>query len=253
MRYGTLLTSQSVNMLSKITASKPKKPPAAPRKHERRKDARPDEIIDAALDVFATKGFSAAKLDDIAARAGISKGTLYLYFASKEELLKEVVRLRVASMLERGRELIAHYEGNTTDLLRDFLLEWWQRQGETNLSAIPKIIMSEAGNFPEIARFYHREVIEPAHVMLHSLLKRGVDSGEFAPIDDYDDAIHTVISGVQFVMNWQHSLGPCIEDSHIEPRRFITSFARIISLGFAARPHKALAAKPLKKTPRKSQ
>lgn len=224
-----------------------------PRKRERRKDARPDEIIDAALDVFATKGFTAAKLDDIAARAGISKGTLYLYFVSKEELLKEVVRTRVASMLERGRELISTYEGNTTDLLRDFMLEWWQRQGETNLSAVPKIIMGEAGNFPEIAQFYYQEVIEPAHVMLHALLKRGVDSGEFAPIRNYDDAIHAVISGVQFVMNWKHSLGACIEDKDIEPTRFITNFAHTITRGLAARDEDALAISPApKKTVRKA-
>jgi TetR/AcrR family transcriptional regulator len=250
-------------MLTQPSRSKHNKTTPLPRKRERRKDARPDEIIDAALDVFASKGFSAAKLDDIAARAGISKGTLYLYFASKEELLKEVVRLRVVSMLARGRELIAAYEGSTSNLLHDFMMEWWTLQGETKLSAIPKIIMSEAGNFPEIAQFYHQEVIEPAHVMLHTLLKRGVDSGEFAPINDYDDAIHTVISGVQFVMNWQHSIGACIEDSHIEPRRFITNFARIITLGFAvrtdeiamktARKKTSIKTPPSKTTPKKAR
>jgi TetR/AcrR family transcriptional regulator len=214
------------------------------RKRERRKDARPDEIIDAALDVFADKGFAAAKLDDIAARANISKGTLYLYFASKEELLKAVVRERVVSLLEEGRELVAHYQGSTPALLSEFMLTWWERQGETNSSAIQKIITSEAVNFPEVARFYHKEVIEPAHVILRSLLKRGVDRGEFAPIGNYDDAIHTIVSGVMFVMNWKHSFACCIEDQHIEPKTFIANFAHILIHGLAKRSELPLASAP---------
>jgi TetR/AcrR family transcriptional regulator len=221
-------------MPHKITLDNPEVALAL-RKRERRKDARPAEIIDAALDVFADNGFAAAKLDDIAARANISKGTLYLYFASKEELLKAVVRERVVSLLEEGRELVAHYEGSTPELLSDFMLTWWARQGETNSSAIQKIITSEAVNFPEVARFYHREVIEPAHVILRALLKRGVDRGEFAPIGNYDDAIHAIVSGVMFVMNWKHSFACCIEGQHIEPKEFIANFAHILIHGLAKR------------------
>ncbi len=205
------------------------------RKRERRKDARPSEIIDAALDVFADKGFAAAKLDDIAARAGISKGTLYLYFASKEELLKAVVAERMLSMLDKGREFVAEYEGTTPALLTEFLQLWWELEGETKVSAIPKIIMSEAGNFPEMVQFYYREVIEPAHVILHTLLKRGVDRGEFAPIENYDDAVHAVISGVMFLLNWKHSMGMCMDHQHIEPRQFIANFAHILTHGLAAK------------------
>lgn len=223
------------------------------RKRERRKEARPSEIIDAALDVFGNKGFAAARLDDIASHAGISKGTLYLYFTSKEELLKAAVRERVVSMLEQGRETVANFEGTTADLLKEFLQTWWELEGETNVSAIPKIITSEARNFPDLASFYVQEVIEPAHIILRTLLKRGVDSGEFAPIKDYDDAIHAVISGVIFLFNWKHSVGMCMQTHQIAPQQFIANFADMLINGLAVRGASAKAikaekpAKPAKK------
>ncbi len=201
----------------------------------RRKEARPSEILDAALDVFAEKGFAAARLDEIAARAGVSKGTLYLYFASKEELLKAVVQTDIVGMIAEGRAMIEQFEGPTDALLEAFMQRWWELQGETKSSAIMKIITSEAQNFPEVARFYASEVIEPAHAMLESLLRRGVARGDFAPIEHYADVVHAMVSGVMFLMNWKHSLAPCVGDEHIEPRRFIQTFARLLIDGLAPR------------------
>jgi TetR/AcrR family transcriptional regulator len=84
-------------------------------------------------------------------------------------------------------------------------------------------------------------VIEPAHVILHTLLKRGVDRGEFAPIENYDDAVHAVISGVMFLLNWKHSLGACAGHQPIEPKQFIANFAHILTHGLVAKPVSAKA------------
>ena len=99
---------------------------------ERRKDARPQELLAAALDLFVERGFAATRLDDVAAQAGVSKGTLYLYFANKEELFKAVVRENMLPALGEGEEAIEKCDGNSADLFRDIMLGWWERIGATN-------------------------------------------------------------------------------------------------------------------------
>lgn len=208
----------------------------------RRKDARPSEIIDAALDVFAEKGFAASKLDDIAARAGISKGTLYLYFTSKEELLKGVVREKIVNMIAEGRVFIRDFQGSTADLLREFVLEWWRRKGMTKASAIPKLIMAEAGNFPDIAEYYLNEVICPATEMISSILQRGERSGEFAPIARPQETVFSIMCAVLFVVNWKHSIGPCAPQTLMVPEEFLTNHVTLLLEGLRARPATARAA-----------
>src|SRR5436853_5752139 len=119
----------------------------------RRKDARPEEITAAALDLFAERGYAATRLEDVAARSGVSKGTLYLYFANKEELFKAVVREGIVSPLGEMRSKVDRYEGPTFELMRELMHGWWERVGSTRLSAIAKLLVSEARNFPQIARF----------------------------------------------------------------------------------------------------
>src|SRR5260221_2603731 len=116
-------------------------PAAVPR--QRRKDARPQELLDAALDLFVERGFAATRAEDVAARAGVSKGTLYLYYPSKEELLKEVIRANVINQIAGGEELIRRYEGGTAELLAKVLRIWWERIGETRASGIIKLMTSE--------------------------------------------------------------------------------------------------------------
>ena len=126
---------------------------------ERRKDARPQELLAAALDLFVERGYAATRLDEVAARAGVSKGTLYLYFENKEELFKAVVRENIVAALVDAEDLIAGFEGHSSVLLRKLVVSWWQRIGQTKLSGISKLMMAESGNFPDVARFYHEEVV----------------------------------------------------------------------------------------------
>ena len=148
-------------------------------RRERRKQQRPGELLEAALDLFVEKGFAATKSEEVAARAGVSKGTLFLYFPSKEELFKAVVRENVVKTVTEGALEVANFKGSSAELLKTLMLEWWRRYGSTKASGITKLIISEGNHFPDLAAFYQEEVIDPATRMLKDILERGRASGEF--------------------------------------------------------------------------
>ncbi|MEO6745117.1 MAG: TetR/AcrR family transcriptional regulator [Caldimonas sp.] len=191
----------------------------APARH-RRKEARPQELLDAALDLFVEKGFAATRSEEVATRAGVSKGTLYLYYPSKEDLLKEVVRQNVVNLIVQGVDLIRHFDGSTSELLARVLRLWWQRMGETRASGILKLMMSEARNFPDIAQFYVDEVIKPSHAMLAELVQRGIDRGEFRPVI-VTDVVHALVTPLLFLVMNKHSLGACSVGSTLDPKAVI--------------------------------
>ncbi len=147
----------------------------------RRKDERPGEILEAALDVFAINGYAGARLDDVAERAGISKGTIYLYFKSKEELFHEVVRHWILPQLEKVEEIGSQKKISATEILRQQLQVIYADLVATDASVIPKLIISEGARFPELAQFYHQEIITRCHQNLRGVLERGVAEGEFRP------------------------------------------------------------------------
>jgi TetR/AcrR family transcriptional regulator len=132
-------------------------------KRERRKEARPGELLEAALDLFVEKGYAATRAEEVAVRAGVSKGTLFLYFPSKEELFKAVVRENLARTVSEGASELEVFDGPTGELLTHMMQQWWARYGATKASGISKLIISEASNFPELARFYQEEVVVPVH------------------------------------------------------------------------------------------
>src|SRR5438105_2788720 len=148
-------------------------------KRERRKEARPGELLDAALDLFVEKGFAATRAEEVAARAGVSKGTLFLYFPSKEELFKAVVRENISGRFAEWNEEFESFEGSTEEMVRYCMKVWWERIGATRASGITKLIISEARNFPDIAAFYQKEVIQPGTELVRRILMRGVASGNF--------------------------------------------------------------------------
>ena len=174
----------------------------------RRKEARPSELTAAALELFVEKGFSATRLDEIAARAGVSKGTLYLYFESKEELFKAVIREGLLPLLAEGEELVASMPGPASDLFKAIVMRWWQMVGENAIGGIPKLIIAEARNFPELACFYNTEVIERGKRLLVTVLQRGIDTGEFRSFDPAA-LVHIVFSPLMMRVIWKHSLDCC--------------------------------------------
>src|SRR5690606_16924851 len=136
-----------------------------------------------ALDLFVERGYAATRLEDVAARAGVSKGTLYLYFTNKEELFKAVIRENVLPVIGEAENQFSHFEGSSVDLLRTFILGWWERLGNTKLSGITKLMIAESNNFPEVTRYYHDEVIERGQAVLARVIARGIERGEFREVD----------------------------------------------------------------------
>ena len=155
-------------------------PTALPR-WQRRPAARPDEIIDAALAVFGESGFARAKLDDVARLAGVSKGTLYLYFDSKESLFREMVRARVVASLAEAEDFARGYEGSARDLLVQLVRWMYTRIRGEPMIRISRLVQSELSHFPELARFYFDEVILRARRLVEEVLERGTAAGEFRP------------------------------------------------------------------------
>src|SRR5258708_1251185 len=145
----------------------------------RRKEARPAEILDAAVAEFAEKGFAAARMDDIARRAGVTKGTIYLYFPSKEDVFKTLVRESIGTTIAAGTESAREFEGPSSDLIRLVLGAIGNLLATSDRVVLPKIIIAEAGNFPELARFYRTEVFDRGVALLSGIVERGIARGEF--------------------------------------------------------------------------
>lgn len=182
---------------------------------ERRKDARPQELLDAALDHFVARGFAATRLDDVAKSAGVSKGTLYLYFCSKEELFKAVVRESIVPLLGEAEVAIEQFTGTSEDLFRNLMRIWWGNMGASKLSGLPKLMMAEAGNFPELARFYQEEVVDRGENLVITVLKRGIARGEIRSLD-LEIASRMIIAPMIMMMMWKHSSGICkIEEAKL--------------------------------------
>ena len=147
-------------------------------------DARPHQILDAALEVFGEQGFAAARTDDIAHKAGVAKGTVFLYFPTKDDLFKAVVRREIVARIEDAERLRADVgDVPAADFLRTFLDKYWSStQAQSSLRML-RIVMGELHKHPDLARFYGTEVIERAWTLVASIVQRGIDRGEFRPID----------------------------------------------------------------------
>lgn len=217
-------------------------------KRERRKEARPGELLEAALDLFVEKGFAATRAEEVAARAGVSKGTLFLYFQSKEELFKAVVRENISGRFTEWRAELDAFEGTTPELLAYCMNSWWERVGLTRASGLTKLMMSEAKNFPDIAAFYQQEVIMPGQALIRAVLQRGMDRGEFRPMD-LDYAVYLVIAPMIFLILSRHSGGVCLSsDTELDPQKYIAFQVETIlngisaPAGIAVRAHRKAAA-----------
>lgn len=212
----------------------PKHEKPAPRR--RRKEARPAELTAAALDLFVEKGYAATRLEDVAARAGVSKGTLYLYFDGKEALFKAVVREGLLPALAEGERLVTGFGGDSETLLTQVIGGLWRLIGSQRIGGIPKLVFAEARNFPEIAAFYHEEVIRRGTALVRGVIERGVARGEFRPLD-VDAAIHIVIAPVLMRMIWRHSLD-CCTVAGIADESYFAEYFEIVLRGLRAAPGK---------------
>ena len=169
---------------------------------ERRKDARAVEILDAALACFAENGFAGTRMDDIAERANITKGTIYLYFQSKEEVFKSLARASIGAQMDAVQARVAAFDGKTADLLRFVLATVGHFVTTSDRVVLPKVLLAEAGKFPELAEFWRREVIDRGLGVLKTIIARGQARGEIRAIEP-DHAARLCIAPFLLVMHWR--------------------------------------------------
>lgn len=200
----------------------------------RRKDARPQELIDAAVEAFVEKGFAATKLDDVAARAGVTKGTLYLYFENKEHLFAEVIKRALVPNLQMAEHMIEDHQGPTEDLIRLLVTRWWDQIGGGPLGGLPKLMIAEASNFPDIAKIFLREVYERGQRLIRAIIQRGIDRGEFRTVDPTAMA-RVVMTPLLFHAMWKRSMG-LHESRLISDRRYLDATVDLLLHGLNAPP-----------------
>lgn len=201
---------------------------------QRRKEARPAELLAAALDLFVERGFAATKLDEVAARAGVAKGTLYLYFASKEELFKAVIEQGILPVVELGEEMLAQHSGDAATLLRDLTYRWWELVGSTKLAGVIKLIISEAGNFPEVASYFHDNVSRRIDDLLGNVLRQGMERGEFRRVD-VASAIDAITSPILMRVLWQYSVQPYCSGGQQDAEIYMATYIDLLLNGLTVK------------------
>jgi AcrR family transcriptional regulator len=200
----------------------------------RRKADRPAEVLEAALAQFAARGFAATRMEDIAARAGVSKGTIYLYYPSKEAVFEALVRANLLPVLERAEALLAEPGASPTEQLQRILGLIGQVIGNPRLVAIPRLVLAEAGNFPDLARFYRREVVGRGLGVIEALLRRGIEAGEFRPLDPVPTA-RLFMAPVILSALWQTTFAP-IEEAPLPADAVLRQHAELFFRAIAAAP-----------------
>ena len=202
---------------------------------QRRKDARPAELLEAALDVFFEKGFAAARLEDIAARAGVSKGTIYLYFHSKEDVFDALVRAIPQPNVEQLQSLASDTSVPADQMLRRLLSFMGALLRDGRMALFPRLVIGEGGRFPKLAETYKREIISRSVGVISSIIERGIADGRFRKVDP-THAAYGAIAPVLFVALWRTTFerfdsealdGAALVDQHID------TFLRGISVGGA--------------------
>ncbi len=209
-------------------------PPAdgTPPRWQRRKEERPSEILAAALETFVEHGYAATRLEEVARRAGVTKGTLYIYFESKEALFKAVVRENVLPILATAEQIGGDERVPPERLLRQLVANWWEGMNGPHLAGLPKLVMSEASNFPELAQFWFDEVVVRGRQVFATVLRRGIERGDFRPVN-VDLAVRLLLAPILMASIWNHSFKAC-EKSAFPVEPYLETAMDILLRGLAA-------------------
>lgn len=208
-----------------------KKQPA-PRRWERRAEQRPEEILEAALDEFNERGFDAARMEDVARRAGISKAGVYLYFPSKEALLKALIEAKVAPLAQQASALARAGEADPLTALRMLARVAAARIADPRLFAVPRLVISLSGRFPDVADFYRTQVVEIARGALERLIGLAMDKGQIRRVDPRA-VTRAFIGPLFFEAMWTHVLRG--ESALGDPENLIDSHFDILLNGLETR------------------
>ncbi len=176
-------------------------------KFRRRKNERPQQIIRAALAAFAEKGFDATRVTDVARRAGVSKGLLYLYFRTKEELFKAVIKSVVLPRLEALSVNVARTDLTATEFLRGPYLEFAREVPRSPARVLVRLMIAEGPKHPDLTAWYWENVVARGLAILRRIIERGVAAGEFrrSTIEDYPQML---VAPVLFSVVWTSVFSP---------------------------------------------
>lgn len=201
------------------------------KQRRRRKDARPSEIIEAGFQEFSENGFVGTRLDDVAARAGIAKGTLYLYFNNKEALFEAAVRSRITPLLGRITRLVEFYPGPTRFLLRILFRLMHRQIAAGELQTIMRIMIAEGHRFPELTKFYYEEFMSKMMALLETIVARGVKRGELRAGAATDLPFVIISPGVMAAI-WSMTFQP---HHKIPADKFIDAHIDLVMNGISAK------------------
>jgi len=207
----------------------------SPPKRTRRPEARPDEILDAALAVFTENGFAAARVEDIAIRAGLSKGAIYLYFPSKDAMLKALIERSVGALARAGEQMVASGAASDPEAAyRAVLTMILTAMSDPNISAAPRLVLAEAQRFPELANYYRTHVIDTGQRMIRALLAAGVETGVFRRVDT--DVAMRAFAGPVIAHMFLTAIFRLPGDPDLDPTDMANSIADIILNGIKVGP-----------------
>ncbi len=199
-------------------------------RRKRRKAARPAEIIEAALQEFAANGYAATRLEDVARRAGVAKGTIYLYFDGKQALFMAVVRSFASPTFDMLGGLVDSYPGTAGDLLRELFRILHMKFVNSEMRSIMKIMIAEGEKFPELTEFYYRENVSRALPIMKRIVDRGIASGEFRK-GAVADLPQVIVAPAIMAALWKMTFEPY---APIEPERFYEAHVDLVLNGLLA-------------------
>ncbi|HKU54970.1 MAG TPA: TetR/AcrR family transcriptional regulator [Rhizomicrobium sp.] len=200
----------------------------------RRREARAPEILEAALACFAQKGFAGTRMDDIARKCGITKGTIYLYFDSKESVFKALARASIGEQLGAVRAMVENFQGPSAQLLRLVLSIMGGFVRTSDRVILPKMILAEAGNFPELAKFWREEIIEQGITLLGGIIQRGTARGEFRAIAP-EHAVRLCIAPILLIALWRTTFAQ-FDARPYDHEGLIEAHLQVLLQGLEARP-----------------
>jgi len=198
---------------------------------QRKKEIRPQEILAAALNVFVEQGFSAAKVAEVARRAGVQPGTIYVYFENKEALFKAVIHAAMSPVLSYSNEFLDNYTGTPERLLYELTHQWWDLMESESCAGIPKLITAEANNFPELTQFYIDQVLVHAKRIVERVLQYGIDRNQFF-IDDMDITSRMIMMSLHEITVYAHSFDH-FDKMKIDVPKYLDTLAAFLYKGLS--------------------
>lgn len=205
-------------------------------KFRRRAEARKDEVLDAALELFTEKGFAATRVEDVATRAGISKGTVYLYFASKEALMEGLIERAVSPIALQALSVVEAVGVDPRVVFNSVGGLIASRFGDPKVFAVPRLIMREVGQFPHLAEIYRRQVLDKIVPAVTRLIERQVKAGRFRPVDP-DFAIRSLVGPVMAHLVLAEVFG-VVPEGGLQMDRFIAQHIDVLMNGLSVKPER---------------